>query len=125
MPGLLYGYYSHIGPLGRTRRTARLLSPLGGDDCAGSRARERAGRGGYDYKLAAGTDALPYVGTSYYSYSTPLGTIGVKDQFIAEPCHLMVSPHAEIGVILGGGAEAYSRMKRTHVLGPGAKRELA
>ena len=108
------------------------------------RGRELIGKD-YDYKLAAGTDAiyctevyleflkaalgadrgkLPYIGTSCYNASTPLGTIGVKDQFIAEPCHLMVSPHMEIGVMLGGGADAYKRMVRTHLLGPNAKREL-
>jgi hypothetical protein len=108
------------------------------------RAKELIGEE-YDYKLGVGTAAiyctevyleflkaalggdrvkLPYVGTSWHSHGTPLGTIGVKHQFIAEPCHVMVSPHLEIGVMLGGGADAYKRMKRTHLLGPNAKREI-
>ena len=110
-----------------------------------ARAKELIGTD-YDYKLQAGTDAiyctevyleflraavgndrsrLPYIGTSCHSHSSPLGTIGVKEQFIAEPSHVMVSPHMEIGVMLGGGAGAYRRMKRTHLLGPNAKRTLA
>ncbi len=107
------------------------------------RATELVGKP-YDYKLQAGTDAiyctevylefmkaavgderekLPYMGTSCHSGGSPLGTIGLKDQFICEPSHVMVSPHMEIGVMLGCGKDAIEDMKRTHVLGPNAQRE--
>jgi hypothetical protein len=98
----------------------------------------------YDYKLAAGTDAIyctevyleflkaavggarakyPYMGTSFHRGGGPLGIIGVR-AFVCEPAHVLVSPHMEIGTTLGGGAKAVQELHRTHVLGPGAKRTL-
>lgn len=109
-----------------------------------ARAMELVGKP-YDYKLQAGTNAiyctevyleflkaalgdqkdkLPYMGTSCHSGGSPLGTVGIKDQFICEPSHVLVSPHIEIGAMLGAGADAYEDMKRTHVLGPNAQRKL-
>ena len=51
------------------------------------------------------------------------GAPHLKDQLICEPSHVMVSPHMEIGVMLGGGKDALEDMKRTHVLGPNAQKE--
>jgi hypothetical protein len=98
----------------------------------------------YDYKLAAGTDAVyctevylefvkaavggdrakcPYMGTSFHRGGGLLGIVGVR-AFVCEPAHVVVSPHMEIGTTLGGGVNAVAELHRTHVLGPGAKRTL-
>ena len=63
-------------------------------------------------------DQLPYVGTAHYNESSPLGTFGVHQTFIAEPEDLAVSPDFTRVLVAGGGGHALVEAERLRLQAP-------
>jgi hypothetical protein len=75
----------------------------------------------FDYAAHDGKrDALPYVGTAYYSQGSPFGTIGVYNTFVAEPEDLAISPSLQAVAFGGLGERAFKKAEKLRYQAPTA-----